>query len=197
MPSPVAHSFVGVGGLIVLTHGTGLNPFLSFLWEKRREIIFFIIVANLPDLDMVIGFFLYGDVHTFHGLFSHSLLLAIPIALAISFLYPVERRWRRFLTFFILIILHNLMDFSASPTLKEPGSGVGLFFPFYNERMASPFPLFFGFRHQNIEQFFSFHNLSVMGIEFFVFGWVTWTLYQIKRIFYRRRERKVDPWIQG
>ncbi len=197
MPSPVAHSFVGVGGLVVLTQGTALKSFSSFLWEKRREIIFFIGVANLPDLDMVIGFFLYGDVHTFHSLFSHSLLLAIPIALATSFLYPVGKRWRTFLTFFILILLHDLMDFSASPNLKEPGSGVELFFPFYNERMASPFPIFWGFRHQTIEQFFSFHNLCVMGIEFFVFGWVTWTLYQIKKNFYRRRGRKVDPWIQG
>jgi hypothetical protein len=196
MPSPVAHSFVGVGGLVVLTQGTALKSFSSFLWERRKEILFFIVVANLPDLDLVIGFLFEGNVHTFHGLFSHSLFLAIPMAWAASFLYPVERRWRTFLTFFILIILHDLMDFSASPNLKEPGSGVELFFPFYNERMASSFPLFLGFRHQNLEQIFSSHNVCVMGMEFFVFGWVTWTLYQIKRIFYRRRGRKVDPWIQ-
>ncbi len=181
MPSPVAHSFVGVGGLIVLTQGTALKSFSSFLWERRREILFFIVVANLPDLDMAIGFLLNHDVHTIHGQFSHSLFLAIPIAWGTSFIYPVGKRWKTFLAFSTLIVLHDLMDFSASPTLKEPGSGVELFFPFYNEKMASPFPLFFGFRHQNIEQFFSFHNLCVVGIEFFVFGWVISILYWVKK----------------
>ena len=180
MPSPVAHSLVGAGGFVLLMPPAGLTSFSSILWEKRRELLFFIVMTNLPDLDMAVGFLLYGDVHTFHGLFSHSLFMAVPIALAASFIYPMGNRWRTFLASFSLIVLHDLMDFSASPNLTEPGSGVWLFFPF-NKRIASPFPIFLGFKHQTFEQLISLRNLHVIGIELLEFGMLLFFLYMFKR----------------
>lgn len=182
MPSPVAHSLVGAGAFLILTPETGQKPLSSILWERKGEILFFIVMANLPDLDMVVGFLFYHHAHTYHGLFSHSLLGAVPMALVASLIYPMGNKRKTFLTAFTLILLHNLMDFSASPNLREPGDGVWLFFPFHR-RIASPFPIFIGSQHKTFAQLISWRNLSVMGIELLEFGGALLILYHLKKNF--------------
>jgi hypothetical protein len=182
MPSPIAHSLVGAGAFLALTPETGLKPLSSTLWEKREELLFFIALANLPDLDMVVGLLLHHNAETFHGLFSHSLFGAILMALAASLIYPIGNGRKTFLVAFSLILLHDLMDFSASPNLRDPGPGVSLFFPL-SERIASPLPIFLGIQHATIQQLISFHNLRAIGIELLEFGSLVLILYNLKKHF--------------
>ena len=182
MPSPVAHSLVGAGAFLILTPETGLKPLSFILWEKRRDLLFFTVMANLPDLDMVVGLLLNSHADTFHGLFSHSLLGAILMALAASLIYSIGSRRKTFLAAFTLMVLHDLMDFSASPNRIDPGPGVSLFFPL-SERIASPFPIFFGIQHSTIQQLISLHNLRAIGVELLEFSTVVFLLYKLKKKF--------------
>ena len=180
MPSLVAHSLVGAGVFIVAMPKVGTGSLFPMLWSKRREFLFFIIIANLPDFDMIMSLLLYSNGEAFHGLYSHSLFAALLLALAASLIYPMGNRWKTFLASFILMVFHDLMDFAASPNLRDPGTGIWLFFPL-TERIASPFPLFFGVRHSSLEQLFSIHNLRTIGFEILIFGLIVFIIYSISK----------------
>lgn len=187
MPSPVAHSLVGIIGYFAVTSAEKFKSITDILKEDYRKILFFIFLSNVPDLDIVFGFLFYGDLHTFHGQIGHSLLAAIFIASITALAYLIQgSRWKTFLIALILIISHDLMDFSASPDLSKPGTGVWLFFPL-QERIASPFPLFYGFQHQTFEQLLGLRNLRVIGLEILEFGILAVIIFKLKRRFYVRR----------
>jgi membrane-bound metal-dependent hydrolase YbcI (DUF457 family) len=182
MPSPVAHSLVGLGAVLLTTPKD--TSFKHLINKHYKKLFLFIFLANLPDIDMVAGlFFMNGNVHVFHGQLSHSFLAAFLMAAGIAFIWPLDSFKRTFLMAFILITLHDLMDFCASSDLSHPGAGVQLFYP-WKERIASPVPIFYGFRHQTLNQLVSFHNLKVVALEIVLWGGINGI------IFYQKFVRK-------
>jgi hypothetical protein len=182
---------VGVIGFFTAASAEKFKSLSLMVGENLKEILFFILLSNLPDIDMIVGYLLGGDLHLYHGRASHSLLAAVLTAFAISLAYRIRgSRIRTFLFASLLIIIHDLMDCSASTDFSKPGAGVWLFFPI-QERIISSFPLFYGFRHQTFGQVASFHNLKVIAYEMFEFGIILLSVYFYKKRRYDRLENKV------
>jgi LexA-binding, inner membrane-associated putative hydrolase len=81
MPLPLAHAALGL-----TTHElVGENQPIPSLWRKLALIG---LLANLPDVDMVIGLILQGDGSLFHRGPTHSLLFAAGIG------WLASRAWR-------------------------------------------------------------------------------------------------------
>ncbi|MBI1870462.1 MAG: metal-dependent hydrolase [Chlamydiae bacterium] len=160
MPSSLAHSMVSA----IFYKGS-----IQKKWNSDwKLLLFFIFCGNSPDLDFIPGLFV-GDVYRFHHQFSHSFLGATAIALFLWFFYGIWRKtWRGKDLFIILVLvnLHLILDiFVRDPS---PPYGCPLFYPFYKERLISPF-VFFG-RTSLRESPFSSSNLWSYWIEFAVFA---------------------------
>jgi membrane-bound metal-dependent hydrolase YbcI (DUF457 family) len=112
MPLPLAHAAIGL-----TTHELlGENQPIHSLWKKLALIG---LLANLPDIDVVIGLLLQGDGSVFHRGPTHSLLFA----LAMGWLACRALRWwsRTASVSFIwcasIILSHVLADalFTSAP----------------------------------------------------------------------------------
>jgi len=81
MPLPLAHAAIGL-----TTHElVGENQPIPSLWRKLALIG---LLANLPDVDVVIGLILQGDGSVFHRGPTHSLLFAVGMG------WLASRAWR-------------------------------------------------------------------------------------------------------
>jgi membrane-bound metal-dependent hydrolase YbcI (DUF457 family) len=81
MPLPLAHAALGL-----TTHELlGENQPIHSLWRKLALIA---LLANLPDIDVVIGLLLQGDGSVFHRGPTHSLLFALGMG------WLASRAWR-------------------------------------------------------------------------------------------------------
>jgi membrane-bound metal-dependent hydrolase YbcI (DUF457 family) len=97
-------------------------------------------LSILPDLDIILAV-LFKDMETYHNNFSHSLFFGAIVSLVCAGgFYGIYhgRFWFWFLISFLSYSLHIGMDiFTGS-------RGVLLFWPFLQERVASPVKLFVG-----------------------------------------------------
>jgi hypothetical protein len=112
MPLPLAHSAIG----FVTTEFFGKNQSLENRWKRW---VFVVVLANLPDLDMLAGLLFRGDGNAFHRGPTHSLLFALAMGWVAS---NAWRHWLRDETFSFpfsvgLILSHVLADalFTTSP----------------------------------------------------------------------------------
>jgi hypothetical protein len=194
MPSPLAHSIIGVSAYMAL-RPRARKSFVEFLKEDPRELFLFIFASNLPDMDMVAGLAFSGNIHAWHAKISHSIIAAAGAALLAGLVYPKRAYNRRkvLITIFALVLIHDLMDFASSPDLAKRGPGIWLLYPL-KELLASPFPLFFGFRHRTMEQILSTRNFLVLALEAFEFGLVLTFMYLFKNKPLEYRAEGVNKW---
>ncbi|UCG14534.1 MAG: metal-dependent hydrolase [Deltaproteobacteria bacterium] len=125
MPSPLGHTAIGLA-----THA---------LYCKNRSIlgswkllVFVVVLANLPDLDILFGLIFSGNGNAFHRGMSHSLLFALGMGLLSTHAWrcwPTIPRLN-FLWCFLLILSHVLADavFTNAP--------VSLWWPLEASRIA-------------------------------------------------------------
>jgi membrane-bound metal-dependent hydrolase YbcI (DUF457 family) len=97
-------------------------------------------LSMLPDLDVIpaIGFM---DMKTYHNSFTHSLLMAIPVAVLVAgIFYRVHRSdfWTWFLICLISYDLHVVMDALTAER------GVMMFWPLAENRIVSRVRIFYG-----------------------------------------------------
>jgi membrane-bound metal-dependent hydrolase YbcI (DUF457 family) len=119
MPFPLGHTAIGL-----LTHEvTEAQPKTG---ERLKWFVIITVLANLPDVDVIVGLMVGGNGDLFHRGPSHSLLFALLAGGLIAYL---SRFWRflpriRFRTASALIFSHVVADalFTSSP--------VSLFWPF-------------------------------------------------------------------
>lgn len=119
MPFPLGHSAIGLATYnTIATSSRG-----SSRW---RVLAFILVLANLPDLDVIVGLLLHDNGNLYHRGPSHSLFFALVTG------YLASHAWRignfiprlRFSLCFLIIFSHVLADmaFTSSP--------VSLFWPF-------------------------------------------------------------------
>jgi len=139
MPMPIAHSATGLAGYFTFKKNN-----LDRL--QKQELLLLglsIFLANLPDLDFMIGF-LCGEPGKFHHGASHSIVLCLAIAL-ICYKF-VKNKLRgisknRILGCCLLSLLsHPILDYFSKDT-SEP-FGVPLLWPFDGEYYISSLPMF-------------------------------------------------------
>ena len=129
---------------------------------------FILVLANLADLDILLGFLVFGDAHRLHGGITHSVIFAFFVSCLLAVfpkpLMPVPQRFGLALG---LLLSHPLMDFFQSPLGFgfTAGPGVALFSPVTDRRFMSPFSVFLGVQHRSWAQLLSGHNVVAVLSE--------------------------------
>jgi membrane-bound metal-dependent hydrolase YbcI (DUF457 family) len=112
MPLPLGHAAIG----LATNEFCGQNQSAHHVWKR---LAFVILLANLPDLDMLAGLMLRGDGYVFHRGPTHSLLFAVLMG------WVAARAWGYWsressvsvLSCVLIILSHVLADalFTSSP----------------------------------------------------------------------------------
>ena len=112
MPLPLGHTALGL-----LTHECSSKKMISL--SSLRIMFFIIVLANLPDLDVIFGLILEGNGNAFHRGPTHSLVFAALMGLVASGLGRFSNLFPKisFSTCFAIIFSHTLADlfFTDSP----------------------------------------------------------------------------------
>jgi len=134
MPSPLGHS---LAGFVIHLCAAGKQP--------RRQwptLLLLITLANLPDIDFVVGYFI-GEHGAYHRGPSHSLIVALLIGIVLGGL--IGTRTGRYMAPTVLasaayashIVLDMLIGSELSGTF-----GLQIFWPLSSERFTLPWSVF-------------------------------------------------------
>lgn len=135
-----------------------------------KAIILFAILANVPDLDMVVSYFLTKNPFYYHGQVSHSLLFICVAGFVVMWLASKRHNARLWVLYTSPLLLHVLMDSLTGPEVGlVPSRGVALMWPFVNEPISFPITLMNGPQHDTWERLFNMYNVRVVVIEVLVF----------------------------
>jgi inner membrane protein len=186
MSSPFGHS---IAGYIVASYESK-----TLKVRNVRELILYMFIANVPDLDFIPGA-LIGKPNLFHHGISHSLGAAVLFSMVASFL--IGRKESHYLrTFLIGISLygsHLFLDYISFD--GRPPFGIPIFWPLSNEYFIFPYPILPPIMHSELDhatigQFldglFSIHNLYVVFMELAVF--IPILLISISLKLYRKKQ---------
>ncbi|MFT4939426.1 MAG: inner membrane protein [Paraglaciecola sp.] len=133
-------------------------------------------LANVPDLDLLVGPVLGEHPHYLHGQMTHSLSFAVFVGVFFGLaakLSKVDAKpslvWA--LCGFCGILSHVLIDWFTGPNPGvNPSFGTMILWPFSEERIQASVTVFLGPEHASLDELFSLHNLWVMTRELIVFG---------------------------
>lgn len=106
MPLPLGHAAIGLATYEISSNRTSVRNRLSLL-------AFITFLANLPDIDVIIGLLLTGNGDAFHRGPTHSLIFSAVAALLASRLWQLWPRVPRisFISAFSIIVSHVVADF--------------------------------------------------------------------------------------
>jgi membrane-bound metal-dependent hydrolase YbcI (DUF457 family) len=166
MPLPIGHALTGIAFF-------ESNPGLFFK-NRWADAIFFIFLANLPDIDFLPGLILGFPNLYHHGIF-HSLGSALAVAAVLGWIFYQKKRhfWRFFAFIFLIFYSHLLLDF-FSKDFAVP-YGLPLFWPFSSNYYIATHPIFINItRSDRSANFFSSllnaHNLEAALREIILLG---------------------------
>lgn len=170
MPSPVAHSLLGlsVGLVFHWPRGALLNGWFQTLSRHRAALLGAMVVANLPDIDYVPGM-LTGDLNAFHHGYTHTLGWIVLVGGGIWLCWRSAQDkmgWREAIFLFVCLLSHLLADM-----LTDDGSfpyGIMFFWPLTDTSYISPFPVFPRPSKAAFMDIFSLHNVRVMMVELLI-----------------------------
>lgn len=163
--SPVAHTFAGFWTFLLLTSRLKVR-LVTACRQFLPQLILLILLANLADVDFLFGI---------HRGFTHSLAVAVFVALAVSCLWRIAGTfWRSATLYFLAYGSHLVIDLFTGAKLgwNASGSGVPLFWPWKRE-FSSPLILIVGVKHKDFPALFSRENLQSSSYELLIFGVVT------------------------
>ncbi len=164
MPLPVAHSLLGFS----------LRQFqtLPLFGRTWRDVLFCVILANLPDIDFLPGL-LVGNPNLHHQTYTHTLGAALFVGVVGGWFFARKYGgfWRYFLFVGLIYYSHNLLDFFNQD--GRPPFGVMLFWPFSEDWFMSS-RAFFSPVHKSsdsstfFQSVFSLQNLFVAAKELLI-----------------------------
>lgn len=167
MSSPFGHSIAGY--LIYSCKSKNLRP------QNYRELLLFIFVANVPDLDFLPGIII-GTPNLYHHGISHSLGFAFIVSLLLTQIVQFSSKHTKFKTNFLYFFgtysSHLFLDYISVDA--RPPLGIPIFWPLTNEYFICPYPILPPVSHAQSDyagtaevfsQIFSIHNLHVIMIE--------------------------------
>ncbi|MEP0357644.1 metal-dependent hydrolase [Paraglaciecola sp.] len=178
MASTLGHALSGVDCLLI---GRLVCPNLIGKISVSG-IIFIAFLANVPDLDLLVGPMLGKHHHFLHGQMTHSISFSVMWGLLMWLGAKVigadgVKCKTAFIFGFAGIFSHVVVDWFTGPNPGvHPSFGTMILWPFSWERIHAPFTLFLGPHHGSLEEFLSLHNLWVMVREFLIFGGVAGVL---------------------
>ena len=106
MPLPIGHAAIGFATHSLISNNKGK-------FNKWQMALFIIILANLPDIDVLLGLILQNNGDAFHRGPTHSILFALIMGFLAS---KSSRLWSyipkiNFKTCFTLILSHVVADY--------------------------------------------------------------------------------------
>jgi len=142
MPSSIAHCSMVF--LLRPLQRRGLLPdaLRSHRWVLLGMLLF---ACAMPDLDFVIGWLAPGSDLGTHGIGTHSLLSTTVASFAMASLWWLM--FRKNFGFVLLLLVVASWSHLLFDMLTYRARGIGLLWPFVDERMRLPWNLFYGFRH--------------------------------------------------
>ena len=161
MPSPIAH--LGAGYAIYHYYKHRLPQDQRRFWKFPLQLVLVIGLSMLPDLD-IIPAILFKDMKAYHNNFSHSLIIAVPVALIIAGIFHRIYRSNFWLWFLICLVSYDLHIIMDALTAER---GVMMLWPLSQNRFASPGKLFFGL-HWGLGWFSLWHLWTIFTESLFV-----------------------------
>ena len=186
MPLPVGHGLAGVA-LHELQK-------LKFFERKWQTLIFFVVLANLPDIDFLPGF-LMGDPNMYHHGPVHSLGATVLVALVGAWYFSRQygKFWQYFGTIAAVYYSHLVLDF-FNQDLREP-LGVMLFWPLNDVHYLASQPIFRAVHKSSdsatfFQSLLTTHNFWVAVRELVIMGPIALgtMLYRAFRLRWRRKK---------
>jgi len=160
--SPVAHTFAGFWTFLLFT-ARFKGRLVTACRQYLPQLLLLVLLANLADIDFFSGF---------HRSFTHSLLAAVFIPLAVSCVWRIAGSyWQSAALYFLAYSSHLLIDFFTGTKLgwNSTASGIPLLWPWAKE-FGSPVILIVGVKHKDFPALFSVENLHSSLYELLVFG---------------------------
>src|SRR6266446_2203153 len=149
--------------------------FVTACRQYLPQLVLLVLLANLADVDFLIGLGTEANANALHHGFTHSLAAAVFVALAVNCVWRIAGSfWRSAILCFSAYSSHLLIDLCTGAKLgwNATASGIPLFWP-SSKTYSSPFILFFGVRHENLRQLFSIENMWSSIYELLTFGAIT------------------------
>jgi membrane-bound metal-dependent hydrolase YbcI (DUF457 family) len=164
MPTPLGHSIIGLGVALAC----GPDRRLRDLLADRGTLVLAVVLANLADVDLLVGLLVYGSAARYHGYFMHSVFFAVAVAALVTLLpWPAMPPRRRFLFALALLLSHPVADMLQSPWGPGLFSGLGVrvLAPLSEERWSFPISLLLGVEFQTWSQIVSVRSFVVVLLE--------------------------------
>ncbi len=158
MSSPVGHALAGI---IVFTVAKHLFPKYPWSW---KEMLAFVLLAGLPDLDGLWVWIGHIPRHIAHRTVSHSIFFSVVAGVILAWLYQagLKKRLVHFWWLFPLVILtHPLMDMSCVDYM--PPRGVMLYWPFIRDFIYRPIPFMHSVGTYVVQGYPVWYGLVVSG----------------------------------
>jgi membrane-bound metal-dependent hydrolase YbcI (DUF457 family) len=111
MPLPLGHTAIGLAIY-------ELSPNHSSERFSLKTIIFLIVLANMPDFDVIAGLLIKCNGNVFHRGPSHSIIFALIAGFLVSRVWKISSQIPRikFGICFLIILSHVLADFFFTPS---------------------------------------------------------------------------------
>jgi len=170
MPSPVAHSLIGLtlGFARFLPGGGSWRELMRQAWNRRGWLFLCIVLANAPDIDYIFGI-PKGNLNYYHHTITHTLGWIVLVSLAV-WIYTWSRRHdlsiRGLLFILALTGSHLIADFFCAD--NSPPYGFMLFWPFSDSYWLSPVSLFPAPAKKAWADLWTLHNAGVVTVELLV-----------------------------
>lgn len=161
MPSPAAHSFIGlaIGMASFLPRVSSWRELARKSWNIRVALFISVLLANAPDIDYLFGV-PRGNLNFYHHTVTHTAAWIFAAALAVTAIGWPSRSWRSFLFVLALFASHLVADFFTADMSKP--YGMMLLWPFCARYWLSPVPVFASVSKNSLSSLLSQHNLRVM-----------------------------------
>jgi hypothetical protein len=116
MPLPLGHAAIGLVTCEICKTPSGANP---FKWKTVPSLLLVIVLANLPDIDIILGLLIDGNGYAYHRGPTHSLLFALMMGYAVHHILRLSDKLPQvsFGSCFLIIGSHLVADciFTSSP----------------------------------------------------------------------------------
>lgn len=163
MPSPIAHSLIGValGSALLLPAVPGsISGFFSEAKNQYWLLAGCVVLANLPDIDFLPGI-LIGSLNSFHHGFTHSLGWILLVSTGLWCLCRFRRPDPGFTLWMVMTTLltsHLIADFFCED--RGAPYGVLLWWPLSSHYFDGSPNLFFAMEKSSVAAVLTFANLG-------------------------------------
>lgn len=163
MPSPVAHSLIGLAlGAAWLLPRTAPPDLLRRAWAMRGPFLIAVFAANAPDLDYLPGI-AAGNLNAFHHGLTHTIPFVVLVAAVIVALWRTNRPARAGGWLTAMGLSHLAADM-VTQDLRAP-YGIPVAWPLSSDHFIAPFYIFGHLRKREWSEFLQTHNFQMVGIE--------------------------------